>query len=653
MQTATQLATEPTIAIPLSSLIHSKAYNVRKTEPKKDLAMLKASITARGILQNLVVLPVADGDKYEVIAGGRRLAALKELSKEGTFAKDFAVPCLITDEAHAREISLSENVIRTAMHPADEYEAWAKLADEDNMTVEQIAAHSGVSVTVVKQRLLIGRASPVVIKAYRNEEMPLESLMAFTLCEDHARQEEVYKRFKGSHELSAPHYIRRALTEKFVKNDHRFAKFVGVEAYEAAGGAVRRDLFSEQDDCYLEDVPLLQKLASEKLEQIVTVLQGAWKWAEARESFGWGEQRDYRIIRSHQLEEVPEKLTKKRDSLQEKLEALQEAEADEADYDKAARQLEQTEAKIAEYFGFTPEEKAIAGCVVTIGWDGDADITYGLVRPEDEPAQVESELSGDTEGEENEEGEESDDDADEPGYRPGLTDARADAKFDYTSALQADLKDDRLRVIRLYMANDYEVAFDTALYVMCLRDLNPSYYYGHEFLQIRASKVSVKGSQDTVGKELHAKEQALLKALPLEWMNHKNELERYEAFCGLSIEDKQRLFAACIARALSPQLAGEASKSHLFDAVGKRLGVDVAAHWRPTKDNYFDRVTKKQALACAAQVLGEEWAKKHANQKKEDVVLPLDAAFLKPDSNQHTPEQQEQLKAWLPEGMAF
>ncbi len=282
-------------AIPLSSLVSSKTFNVRKTEPKKDIATLKASINALGLRQNLTVLPIEGSGKFEVVAGGRRLAALKELVKEGKIEKDFAVPCELTDELHAKEISLAENVMRTAMHPADEFEAWAKLA-EDGLTNEQIATRSGVSASVVEQRLKMGRLSPVLLKAYRNEELSMEALMAFTLSDEHERQEEVYKRFKGSHELDSPHYIRRALTDKFVKGDHRFAKFVGVAAYEAAGGAVRRDLFSEQDDCYLEDVPLLQKLASEKLEQIVTVLQGQWKWAEARESFGWNEQRDFRQI---------------------------------------------------------------------------------------------------------------------------------------------------------------------------------------------------------------------------------------------------------------------------------------------------------------------------------------------------------------------
>lgn len=633
-------------AIPLSSLMPSKTYNVRKTDPKKDIASLKASIAAHGLQHNLIVLPVKGTKKYEVVAGNRRYTVLNELAKEGKLEKDFPVPCQITDKAHAKEISLAENVVRSAMHPADEYETWAKLVDEEGLTPDQIATRFGTSASIVEQRLKMGRLSPKLLKAYRNEELPLAALMAFTLSDDHAQQEEVYKRFKGSYELGRPDAIRQALTEKLVRSNHRVVQFVGLDAYEAAGGVLRRDLFSKEGDCYLEDVPLLQKLAREKLEGIATGLQASWKWAEVRESFGWDEQRKFRQIHEHELGEVPEKLLKKQATLERKLEKLQEAEADESEAAPIQKQMADVEAQIAAYSGWTDEEKAVSGCVVTLGWNGEADINCGLVRPEDDTQQPEPE--------EEDEGNGADDDDDDGATgHESMRDARTEGKFDYTSALLDDLKSQRLQVIRFYMEDNFEVAFDTALYNMCLRDLNPSHYYGHEFLQVRAAKFSVRGNNEDTTKVLAAKAKERFDALPLAWLNHKDELERYEAFCALSMEDKQKLFAACIARALTPQLAGEASKSKLFDAVGKRLGVDMAAHWRPTKANYFNRVTKKQALACAEEVIGAEWAKQHANQKKEDVVLPLDAAFVKPDSAQFTPEQQERLKTWLPNGMAF
>ena len=643
-----QTVIEAPQAIPLSSLIHSKTFNVRKTEPKKDIEMLKANIAALGLQQNLIVLPVADGNKYEVVAGGRRLAALKELSKEGKLAKDYAVPCLVTDAEHAKEISLAENVVRSAMHPADQYEAWAALVDE-GLTIPQIATRFGVTEWLIEQRLKLGRVSPVLMKAYREEKISLEVLMAFTLTDDQERQAEVYKLYKDSYEIQHASSIRRILTEKFVSSNDRYAKFVGVDAYEKAGGALRRDLFSQREECYFEDVPLLQKLAEEKLQQIAVELQATWKWAEARGSFSWGDRNQFRQLQEHPLGEIPAKLLKKQETLQRKLEKLEEAEADESEAEPIQQQLAEVEAKIAEYSGFDDEEKAISGCVVTVGYDGELDITYGLVRPEDDTLQ-EPEESDD----EQEDGEESDDEDSDVDTRLRYHhEAKPDAKYEYSKALVDRMKANRLQVMRLYMAQDYETAFDAALYVMCLRDLSPSYYYGHDWLQVRANKYNVSTGTDDTSKALKAQEETLLRALPLEWMAHKGETDRFQAFCALSSEDKQRLFAACVARALTPQLASESGKSFLFDAVGKRLGVDVAQHWRPRKDNFLDSVTKKDVLAIGQEVLSEEWAKQHASKKKDEAVTPLDAAFANPDQPQFTPEQQERLKTWLPKGMAF
>src|SRR3546814_3165185 len=57
-------------------------------------------------------------------------------------------------------------------------------------------------------------------------------------------------------------------------------RFVGVEAYEQAGGRVTRDLFSERDDGYLDDVKLVHKLALQKLKAKAKELEANWKWAK-------------------------------------------------------------------------------------------------------------------------------------------------------------------------------------------------------------------------------------------------------------------------------------------------------------------------------------------------------------------------------------
>jgi len=106
------------VQIPLNKLIASDK-NVRKTggQTIDDIA---ASIQAHGLLHNLVVTK-AKSDKYKVIAGARRFAALTKLAKEKSIPKTFGVPCRVIDGEASTESSLAENVIRQAMHPADQF----------------------------------------------------------------------------------------------------------------------------------------------------------------------------------------------------------------------------------------------------------------------------------------------------------------------------------------------------------------------------------------------------------------------------------------------------------------------------------------------------------------------------------------------------
>ena len=161
-----------TITIPLSKLLAWEG-NVRQTEPDKNIDELAASIASHGLLQSLVVKKDKRG-KYAVIAGRRRLLALKSLASEGRIESDLSIPCaLIGGDADATEISLVENVQREAMHPADEFEAFKALIDKGT-PVADIAARFGVTETVVQKRLKLAKVSPVLIAAYRAGEMTLQ-----------------------------------------------------------------------------------------------------------------------------------------------------------------------------------------------------------------------------------------------------------------------------------------------------------------------------------------------------------------------------------------------------------------------------------------------------------------------------------------------
>jgi ParB family transcriptional regulator, chromosome partitioning protein len=249
--------------LPLSKLVPSPD-NVRKTDRLGGIEQLAASIEAHGLLQNLQAKPASKG-VFEVVAGSRRLAALKLLAKRKKIAPDFLVPCNAFDGDNPAEISLAENEIRQAMHPADQFDAFKALADH-GMGDEDIAARFGVTVQVVRQRLKLARVSPKLIALYRKEEMPLDCLMAFAISDDHKQQEKVWKELPAWAKRQADS-IRDTLTKAHIDARCNLARFVSVAAYEAAGGAVLRDLFDADSAGWITDPALLNRLVGEKLEQ--------------------------------------------------------------------------------------------------------------------------------------------------------------------------------------------------------------------------------------------------------------------------------------------------------------------------------------------------------------------------------------------------
>ena len=167
--------------------------NVRKADAgEQALAELKASIAAHGLLGNLTARRLDTGDggigRYAVIAGGRRLAAMRALAREGTLDGDFPVPCRLTDDA-ARdgELSLAENAVRIAMHPVDQVEAFKALAGGGSSAGE-IAARFGVSERTVEKRLRLGGVAPEILGACREGRIGVDTLTAFAVTADRSRQ---------------------------------------------------------------------------------------------------------------------------------------------------------------------------------------------------------------------------------------------------------------------------------------------------------------------------------------------------------------------------------------------------------------------------------------------------------------------------------
>lgn len=370
--------TQRTCFVPVSKLaVHED--NVRRTDKRADIEALAASIAAHGLLQNLSVARAEDG-RYAVVAGSRRLAALRLLIKQGRLARDFAAPCTIVEPALSAEASLAENVQRVAMNAMDEMEAFARLVD-DGMSVDAIAERFGASVRHVEQRLALGRLSPKIRAAYRKGDLTLDVARAFCLTDDHGAQERLFKQVPKP--ISHAPSIRNALSGGRAPATDRLARFVGLETYEAAGGRIIRDLF-EDEVAFLEDGELLQRLAAERIEEMrETLAAEGWAWVEAQLHHGQIEgcaservRPRTRPLTEHESAAIAD-LEAEIETLDNELEADSENEALWTARDAAEARLD---ALREAHQSWDKAEMAHAGVVVTIDRNGEPIITRGLIK---------------------------------------------------------------------------------------------------------------------------------------------------------------------------------------------------------------------------------------------------------------------------------
>src|SRR6202163_1552960 len=198
----------PSRDIPFNKLVLSQS-NVRRVKAGVSIEELAEDIARRTLLQSLNVRAVLDAEgqatgMFEVPAGGRRFRALELLVKQKRMTKTQTVPCVVRTEGLAEEDSLAENVQREPLHPLDQFRAFQTLR-EKGLSEDDIAARFFVNPTIVKQRLKLAALSDKLLDVYADDGMTLEQLMAFTVTNDHARQEQVWEAIAHSHNKAPFH----------------------------------------------------------------------------------------------------------------------------------------------------------------------------------------------------------------------------------------------------------------------------------------------------------------------------------------------------------------------------------------------------------------------------------------------------------------
>jgi ParB family chromosome partitioning protein len=387
--------------------------NVRKKRDPKELQIpqLAAQIKAETLLQNLVTtfgeggkFVVVNGKKtpkgpLEIVDGYRRYLSIGMNAAELLLDLDQLVPVKIRPPDHAVSASLTAAFGQLPLHPVEQFDAFKALVDEGKSVVD-IAAAFGLVEKAVSQRLLLAKVAPQILKAFREEEISLEVLQAFTVNDDQKRQ---LKAFQGIpsylSDAQAAKHVRTHLTDKEMSlRNEPLARLVGVEAYQAAGGQVRSDLFNE--DTYFADPALIRKLANDRVAELEPrVRSEGWSWVEVkleRVPLYAFAQRKPKVAQTtpeqdRELASIKTKLA----SVGKRIAKLRQDEPDDDESPEYAAWLATYEGPRAEHQELTEREEQIqadrstwsartlkeAGVVICLDHEGNLKINRGLVDP--------------------------------------------------------------------------------------------------------------------------------------------------------------------------------------------------------------------------------------------------------------------------------
>ena len=616
----------PRTLVPFNKLILSDDHQARSgggAMSALTLAELAASIKDSGVLQNLVVVQ-GDRGRYEVCAGGRRLAALALLVSNGGIADNYPVPVLIVPADKALIASLSENCFHVPMHPAEEFAAFARLIGQGK-SVEDVAAAFGVSSLVVKRRMKLAGVSPKLLALYRKGEIGLDCLMVLASVDDHQQQEQAWAGLPTWNQR--PEHLRQLLTQGEIESDRDpVARYVTLKAYEKAGGTLRRDLFSDDDKkAYLLDGALLERLATDKLHRRAKqVLAEGWKWVDVRVRYAYD---DY--VKHGELRKIRRETTADEASAIEAIDARiaalhvqMEGLADDDENDKAYLALD-TEAEAlrerrkdldAALSVWPAEWMAQAGCVVHVGSSGTAAVKYGLIRPEDrnDAAQVARQ-------------------ADKGGTNdPVVSLPSPNTRPVHSERLLRRLTAHRVAAVQaeLLVRPDVAVAALTAhLAQKVLRDALPGVYRSADVLaitatdklhELRSAAEDIEAS--AAGARLQAERGAWIERLP-------NEPDA--VFPWLLAQEQAtvlQLLTFLVAVTVNG-IHGTEPERQSNEPLAQALGLDMSRWWKATGDSYFNHVSKARVLDVVAEAVDANAASLLATRKKDAVDAGAEQAL--------------------------
>ena len=559
--------------VPLSDLVKSP-LNVRTIPYSVDSVRgLADSIEALGLLQNLIVHTLADG-QYGVAAGGRRLTALNLLAQEGRLDEGHTVMVKRVSDDIAALASVAENEQRAAMHPAEQIAGFRTLA-EQGKTPAQIGDALGFSSRHVQRMLKLANLAPSLMEKLAQDELTVDQCQALCLEDDPARQVEVFESVKASWSNAPAHLIKRAVTDSEISTDSVKFRFIGRDAYEAEGGYVREDLFSQDDGDGTADSVLVERLVQEKLEQIAQDIQQreGWSWSRGRAARIWYHGEDGKeFVQPDAPDPVytPEQ--------QQRLDALHE---EWNGYDSRCDETDALEAEIdaieqaAEVSVWTDDMKSGAGVMVSL-YEGQVYVQRGIRLKADEPEETE-----------------------ESSATVPFTSRQKDAAEGISVPLLTKMSSERTLAVQAALMQQPEKAVALMVWRLCTSVFAGCGTVTHPF------RISLTVSHDSLtenapsGKsgaayDLLMQEKARLQALlPAGW---EKDFTTFFALDGGVLMSLMAFCTACSVDGVQTRDMGHTSRSTL-DTVEAAIGFHLRDWWQPTKENYFSGLKHPQIVA--------------------------------------------------------
>ena len=596
-------------------------YNPRQNVTKEEIIELAESIFAIGLIQDIAGLVTQNGEA-EIVAGGRRLRALQYLAGQHPdlekIRPELAKPNvkLAPDTKTAKVWANTENVARKALTPAQEIDAYGRMA-ENGSTAAEIAKVFVVTEKHVTRRLALAKLPKQVLDALANNQISLSMAACFTISNDKKHSLEVLEQVRG-HGMPE-HHMKRLLRPESVKDSDRRVLFVGQEAYEKEGGKTSRDLFEETtlfhnpevlDKCFA--AALKAKAGEIKIEQ-------GWKWVDVYPE-SWLNYWNIQEMKLERVDAVGGDLTEEQSERY--MELIELANGEVLD-DDGQSELDTLQAILDG--DYIDEQKEFAGALIFINSQGELQIEKGLVRAEDKKAAIAAGII-------------------EKPSQSGISDA---PKSPFSQALMSDLSCVATGARQNAILQDPDLVLSLLAF-----QLSGRMGVDHRrAVGISKNHVPNQPSTDAEGYELDKRLTTPVKGPKDPW--DSDLAKGFRAFRKKGMEHVNAELTRFLASLLT------VSDDNLGGLIDKEVNTNVRDVWTPTAKNFFGRVSGNYMLQVWCELLDIEpdnaSAKAFAKMKKGEKAELMENLFIDAETRKAhnlTDDQEKRVAEWVPECFA-